>query len=181
MLNGFTKSCNVSNVAGISKIGLIPVKSITGITYDTTKTDDMKAVTMAAAAHFAEYEFNEDECEYQENFKAENGVRSVEQKLIFKLGSMSPTSRTAVEEIAQQSGCGLVAAVFRPNGEILIVGWDKPFEGGRPLRLQSTSGTTGKKLDDATGEEITLGRTSTVKAHYYIGEGAALFASTPQS
>lgn len=173
MLVGFANSCDSNDVAGIVKIGLIPVKSITAVTYDTTDADVIKTITMAASAKFAKYEFKEDECELQENYKNEN-CRSVEQKLVFKLGVMSSRSRTAVEEIAKASGCGMVAAVFRPSGEIQIVGWDKSFAGERPLRLQTTTGSTGKKLSDATGEEITLGRESTVKAHYYTGSGDAL-------
>lgn len=174
MLVGYEKSCDANDVAGVKMIGLIPVKSITAVTYDTTDTDVMKTITMAASAKFAKYKFKEDECEFQENYKNENCL-SVEQKLVFKLSAMSSKSRAAVEEIAKASGCGLVAAVFRPNGEIQIVGWDKSLSGERPLRLQTTTGTTGKKFSDPTGEEITLGRESTVKAHYFTGEGDALF------
>lgn len=179
MLKGFTKSCDTQQVAGIKKIGLIPAKSITAVSFDTDNADDIKTVTMKAAEVFAKYEFQEDECEFQENYKVENGIRSVEQKLIFKLTTMSSQTRAAVEEIAQASGCGLVAAVFLPSGEILLPGWDKSFDGERPLRLQSTTGTTGKKLSDVAGEEITMGRETTVKAHHYIGDGTALF--TPAS
>lgn len=181
LLKGFKNICESDNFAGIKKIGLIPVKSIKGVTFDTTDPEAVKALTLAADAVFVPYEFKEDECEFQENYKAENGVRSLEQKLIFKLGVMSPASRAATEEIASASSCGMVAAVFRPNGDIQIVGWDSKLDGERPLRLQSTTGTTGKKLADATGEEITLGRESVVKAHYYLGDGNALFTPVAQS
>lgn len=173
MLKGFTKTCGGKKTAGIMKIMLIPRNDITSVGYDVTDAAAIKTITMGSKSAFVKYEFLEDEAEFQENYKSENGIVSVEQKLTLKLGGMLPESRMAVEELAMASDCGLVAAVVR-NGKIQIVGWDAAFEGERPLRLQSTAGTSGKKLSDAAGEEITLGRESTEKAHYYIGEESAL-------
>lgn len=178
MLTGFRRTCEGKKTAGIKKIGLISAKSITGITYDTSDTDAIKSVAMKASEVFAKFDFKEDECEFQENYSSENGVVVVEQKLIFKLETMSPETRAAVEEIAVASGCGILAAITKPAGKTLLVGWDKDFDGERPLRLESTTGTTGKALSDASGEEITLSRKTTVKAHYYVGEESALYAAS---
>lgn len=174
MLKGFKKTCdNGKTTAGIVKVLIAKKGTITAATMDTADPEAYKSLTMKAGEGFVKYEFMEDECEFQENYKTENGITSVEQKLIFKLPGMTPETRNAVEEIAVASACGLEAAVCR-KGKVQIVGYDEEFKSERPLRLNATTGTTGKKLTDAAGEEITLSRETTDKARYYVGEESAL-------
>lgn len=172
MLNGFTKKCGRIS-AGVSKVLLITAPDFIGATFDTAEEDAVSAIMLAQGAHFVPYEFQEDECQFEENFKTENGIHAVEQKITFKLPGMTPESRRAVQEIADASYCGLIAAVVRPNGT-LISGFDKEFSKLRPLRLDTTTGTTGKALTDSAGEEVVLSRTATVKAPYFTGDVEAL-------
>ena len=174
MLKGFKKTCdNGKTTAGIAKVLIAKSGTITAVTMDTADTEAYKSITMKAGEGFIKYEFMEDECEFQENYKSENGITSVEQKLVFKLPGMTPETRNAVEEIAIASACGLEVAVCR-KGKIQIVGYDEEFGSERPLRLNASTGTTGKKLTDVSGEEITLSRETTEKARYYVGEESAL-------
>lgn len=178
MLKGFKKTCgNGKMTSGIVKVLIAKSGTITASTMDATDPEAYKSLTMKAGEGFAKYEFLEDECEFQENYKSENGITSVEQKLIFKLPGMTPETRNAVEEIAAASACGLESAVVR-KGKIQIVGHDEEFGSERPLRLNATTGTTGKKLTDAAGEEITLSRETTEKARYYVGEESALYPNS---
>lgn len=176
MLTGFTKKCGRVR-SGVMQLLLIPAPDFVDGTFDTTDTDAVSAVTLAKESHFTVYEFQKDECQYEENFKTENGIHAVEQKITFKLPGMTPQTRSAVQEIADASYCGLIAAVVRPDGN-LIVGFDKEFGKLRPLELDTTTGTTGKTLTDSAGEEIVLTRTSTVKAPYFVGEVDALTGGT---
>ncbi len=172
MLNGFTKKCGRVR-AGVKQLLLIQAPDFKGATFDTADEDAVSAVSFAENSHFMVYEFQEDECQYEENFKTENGIHAVEQKITFKLPGMTPETRRAVQEIADASYCGLIGAVIRPDGNILV-GFDKEFDKLRPLKLETTTGTTGKPLTDSTGEEVVLSRTSTEKAPYYIGDAKAL-------
>lgn len=172
MLNGYTKKCGRVR-AGIKQLLLIPAPDFIDGTFDTTDPDAVSAVTFAQNSHFISYQFQEDECQYEENFKTENGIHAVEQKITFKLPGMTPDTRKAVQEIVDASYCGLIGAIVRPDGN-LLVGFDEEFDKQRPLKLDTTTGTTGKALTDSAGEEVVLTRTSTVKAPYYIGEVKAL-------
>lgn len=174
MLKGFKKAdLNGKRNSGVMKLLIGPAEAIANVVMDTADKEAIKTITLKSGQNLAKYEFMEDECEFQENYKTENGISSLEQKVIFKLPGMSAETRNAVEEISRASATGLVAAVVRAN-KALIVGWDEVFENERPLHLNTTAGTTGKKLTDASGEELTLSRETTVKAHYYIGDISVL-------
>ncbi len=179
-LTGFTQACTSRSSAGVKRIGFVSVNDITGITMDTSDTSAIAAITLASGASFKKYQFMEDECEYQENVSRENGATAVTQNLIYKLACLNADTRKAVEEIMTESECGLVAVV-EMKGRAIIVGYDADMAGERPLRISSTTGTTGKALTDATGEEITLTRTTTVKAHYYVGTVDSLFVAASAS
>ncbi len=160
---GFQKTCG-KRTAGVVKIGLIDASDISSVIFSSSD-DTISAVTLNTGVNFARFEFDEDECEFQENGSRENNVISFEQNLIFKMSSMNSQTREAVEEIAEASYCGLVALVVMA-GRAMLVGWDKDMGSERPLKMASSTGTTGKALSDASGEEITISRTSTMKAQY---------------
>ncbi len=173
-LVGYNSSCGKKH-SGLTTIGLVPASDIKAVTIDPTgKT--CTAITLNAEAKLATYQFKEDEAEYKESVKTENGMYSVEQTLTFKTPDMSPESRAAVDEIIEASYCGVVALIKRVNDTCMIIGWDEMHEGTRPLRLSGAEGTTGKKFTDEQTEEITLSRTGTTKAYYYTGDTAALFS-----
>lgn len=176
MLTGFSKKCGRVR-AGVVQLLLIQTPDFTDATFDTSDPDAVAAVSFAKDSRFTPYEFSEDECQFEENFKTENGIHVVEQKITFKMPGMTPETRKAVQEISDASYCGLIGAVIRPDGN-LIVGYDKDFGKNRPLKLDTTTGTTGKALTDSAGEEVVLARTSTMKAPYYVGDVSALTGET---
>ncbi|MFI3306547.1 MAG: hypothetical protein R3Y68_08580 [Rikenellaceae bacterium] len=166
---GFQKTCG-KRTAGVVKIGLIDAAEVEDVTFDTDGT--ITAVTVTSGKCFSRFEYDEDECEFQENASRENNVVSVAQNLIFKMSGMTQETRTATEEVMDASYCGLFAIV-NMVGRAVLVGWDADLGSERPLKLASTTGTTGKALSDASGEEITISRTSTIKAHYFASADLA--------
>lgn len=179
MLTGFTRKCGRVR-AGVAQLLLIQAPEVIEATFDTTDPEAVSAVSITKDSHFTLYEFSEDECQFEENFKTENGIHVVEQKITFKLPGMTPDTRKAVQEIADASYCGLIGAVIRPDGNVLA-GYDKDFGKNRPLRLDTSTGSTGKALTDSAGEEVVLARTSTVKAPYYVGDVSALLGEVPSA
>lgn len=168
MLTGYKSVCG-RNDGGVVSVHLVPVQSVKEVTLDTTKKA-VTAITLEAGAKFVEYEFGEDTCEFRENGTFENNAYSVEQALQFKLTAMNEESRTAVEEIAEASYCGLLGVVRLPNGEARVMGYSEIYNLRRPVRLQSAEGTTGQAFTDEHGEDVTVGSIQPSKALSFTGD-----------
>lgn len=175
-LTGFIKVCTKSN-GGILTIGLIEKSAFVGATLDAT-SDNYSAITVAASKKFLKYEFQEDEAEFKEDSKFENNSAAVTKYVIFKIPNMNAESRKAVQEIIDASYCGMIAIVTTPSGETFLVGYGEDVKAERPLRLSQSSGTTGKKMTDARGEEVTLSCEHTEKSRLFTGETAPLYEGT---
>lgn len=165
-LTGYTRLCTDKIRSGVVKIGLVAAPDVTSF---TATSGSISAIALASGVSFAKYEFAENECEYKESAKVENGVSSVTQSLVFKLPAMNATTRTAVQELIDGANCGLFALVFLPSGGKVVAGYDTVFAKERPLRVATVEGTTGKAISDAQGEEITLSREGAEKALYFTG------------
>ena len=158
--------------------GLIEKENFKGATLDAD-SDAYSAITLAAQSAFSKYEFLEDEAEFKEDTKRENGSVVITKSLVFKLPTMNAASRKAVQEIIDASYCGLVAVVITPNGDAFVVGYGEDVKLERPLRISQSTGTTGKKFSDANGDEVTLTCDHTEKSRIYSGDTDALFTAAP--
>ena len=156
ILTGYTKVCKKTS-GGVLTIGLIEKENFKGATLDAD-SDAYSAITLAAQSAFSKYEFLEDEAEFKEDTKRENGSVVITKSLVFKLPTMNAASRKAVQEIIDASYCGLVE---------------------RPLRISQSTGTTGKKFSDANGDEVSLTCDHTEKSRIYSGDTDALFTAAP--
>ena len=150
ILTGYTKVCKKTS-GGVLTIGLIEKENFKGATLDAD-SDAYSAITLAAQSAFSKYEFLEDEAEFKEDTKRENGSVVITKSLVFKLPTMNAASRKAVQEIIDASYCGLVAVVITPNGDAFVVGYGEDVKLERPLRISQSTGTTGKKFSDANGD-----------------------------
>lgn len=177
ILTGYTKVCKKAS-GGVLTIGLIEKENFQGATLDD-ESGAYTALTLAAKSAFSKYEFLEDEAEFKEDTKRENGSVVITKSLVFKLPTMNAASRKAVQEIIDASYCGLVAVVITPNGDAFVVGYGEDVKLERPLRISQSTGTTGKKLSDANGDEVTLTCDHTEKSRIYSGDTDALFTAAP--
>lgn len=173
ILTGYKKVCKKAS-GGVLTIGLIEKENFKGATLDAD-SDAYSAITLAAQSAFSKYEFLDDEAEFKEDTKRENGSAVVTKSLVFKLPAMNAASRKAVQEIIDASNCGLVAVVITPNGDSFVVGYGEDVKLERPLRISQSTGTTGKKFGDASGDEVTLTCDHTEKSRLYSGDTDALF------
>lgn len=179
MITGFKKVCGKNN-GGVLTIGLIEAENFTGATVDSA-SNGYSALTLASQKYFKKYEFMEDEAEFKEDTKFENGSASVTKSIIFKIPGMNGESGKAVQEIIDASYCGLIAVVTTPAGKTFLVGYGEDVKKERPLKLTQSAGTTGKKLTDAHGEEITIACEHTEKSRVYSGDLEDLFAPPAES
>jgi hypothetical protein len=125
---------------------------------------------MDGLAVFYKYEFEQDSCEFKEDVAiTDTMAKMVTHSLEFKLDRMNEDARLEIEALADASPCGLLAIVMDANAQMWVLGYSEKFLKERPLRLKTAAGTTGKKLDDANGETLTLMSTDTSKARQFTG------------
>ena len=91
ILTGYTKVCKKTS-GGVLTIGLIEKENFKGATLDAD-SDAYSAITLAAQSAFSKYEFLEDEAEFKEDTKRENGSVVITKSLVFKLPTMNAQSR----------------------------------------------------------------------------------------
>lgn len=178
-LTGYKKTCG-KQTGGVRSLFLIEKDNIKALTIEAAKKA-YSAIVLVAAAAFAKYDFKEDEAEFKETTKAENGSIMVTQEISFVLPKMGEASRIAVEEIADISPCGLVGVVVDNMGNARVVGFNEEQKDSRPLRLSQAEGTTGKALSDVSAETVTLTCNTTEKAYLFTGDTDALTTPAVES
>lgn len=161
---------------GIRMLGLIERSEIAEVTAQGSTTE-FTAITFEEGCCFSKYEFREDEAVYKESVSVSNGARIVTHELSFLLDKMGSECSAAVSAIAEAADEGLIAIVQTTNGDTFLVGYSQEFGKERPLRLDSSDGTTGKQLSDGTSEVVTLSSTDVAKARIFAGDLNALFVS----
>jgi len=172
-LIGYKRDCKKSP-GGVLSIYLAMMSDIKSATLDA-QSGAYSAIEMAATAgKFKRYEFSEDDAEFKESVKFENGARSADISIQFKLPTMDSASRAAVDEIMEQSYCGLVGIVKLGNGEMRLLGYNETEKKDRPLRMRTAESTTAKKPSDPHGEDVTLGCEHSEKSRLFTGDADAL-------
>jgi hypothetical protein len=151
-LTGYTQTCALQS-GGVKKLHLAIVADVASFTF---ATPDYSAATMVNTKVFKEYQFELDSFELKEDVTIENKCKKIVHSIVFFLAKLSSTLRAAVDEIATNSDCGLIAIAEDNNGNKWVLGYSENFLKVRPLYLKSGAGTTGKKLTDANGVTLTL-------------------------
>lgn len=151
-LTGYTRACGMQSGGG-KKLYLAEAPNVTSF----TKTQEAySAVTMESGKLFKVYDFDPDSMEIVEEVAVENNSMKVVHRIVWDMMKLSATARTAVEEIALASACGLIAIAEDNNAVLWVIGYSENHLKTRPLELKSAKGTTGKKLTDTNKWELTL-------------------------
>ena len=162
---GITKSC-VSRSGGLLEIHLANVEDVDTF---TLTSGVYTAVTMNASAVFFKFEFEQDTAEYRENVTMENGSIAATHEVEMFIGGLTATNRDRLQEIADQSVCGMIGIVKDANGVFWVVGYSETALKERPLRLLTDASATGKAFTDLVGSTVTLQSVDGDKALTFTG------------
>ena len=166
-LIGYQRKAERKN-GGIRTLGLIAASDVTSVSY-SEEDRALFELTLAAEKKFTKYEFREDEAEYSENISLVHHSPVVTHELRFVLDKMGSDSILSLSEE------GLIAVVRTMNDDIFLVGYSPRFEKERPLRVESVTSTTGKKLREETTTTVVLQSIDTDLALPFIDDFDTLF------
>jgi len=159
----FSKTCT-DRSGGIKTLWLADIASVDSFTLASGSTTTYDTITMTSGALFYAIEFEQDLGEFRETVSRENNSTIVEQEIEFFLPVLNETSRTAVQNMLDSSGCGFIAVVQDVNDTKWVVGYSPTFLKTRPCRVISDASSTGKALNDPTGATVVIGCKSKTKA-----------------
>lgn len=165
-LTGYRRTCGRCN-GGIRSVALVGADAVAGVERDPA-TGGYTAITLAEGAAFALYRFREDQAEYTETVSTDEGPVLVEHALEMMLERMDGASARAVQELCGAGG--VVALVTTNSGVTLLVGYSDRFGARYPLRLNRSSGESGRRPTDDTAERVVLRSADTAKARVFTGE-----------
>lgn len=155
-LAGYARTCGF-NSGGAKFLHMAIVADVTSFTLGTlTAAEKYATVTMETGKVFKKYEFEPDTFEIKEDVSIENNSMKVVQSIEWFVAKMSPEGRALVNEIAQESACGMIAIAEDSNGNKWVMGYSQNFVKERPMRLKTSNATSGKKLSDTAGYTIKL-------------------------
>jgi len=151
-LTGFIKTCG-AKAAGVLSVWVAKKDDVTSF---TLTSGEYSAVTMNGANLFKEYDFKKDEAELKIGTTRENGSKMVANTVDFFVDELSTTSQAAIDELANESNCGLIVIVGDNNGNKWVLGYSETHGKKRPAELLTGEATTGRVLTDQNGEVVTL-------------------------
>ena len=116
---------------------------------------------MESAKVFFKFSFDEDSAEHRFNATVENQSTQVTNEIEFYLGKLSTLMRARLQELLDQSPCGLVAVVEDNNGVKWVYGYTENHPStsavqGRPLMVSNIEATSGKVFTDGNGANVVL-------------------------
>jgi hypothetical protein len=151
-MTGFTKVC-AAHSAGINTIHFCKNSDLTSM---TATSEIYTTITMDTTNVFTPYEFETDSAELSVESVRENGAQKHVSTLTFKLDQMTSATRIGLQELFDESDCGMVAIVTDSNGLMQVLGYSETHAKARPLRVVSGEAKTGKALTDENGASLTL-------------------------
>ncbi len=166
-LLGYNPACG-SRSGSVNKLYLALASEVDSLSlasgekfYDT--------ITMTATNVFKEYKFEKDTAELRFSDSRENGSFKSDAVIEIMMPKLSQASRDAIQEIADNSNCGLIAIVEDANGNKWVVGYSEKHAKARPLEMRTNEGTVGKGLTDANGDTLILGCDAGEKFRTFTG------------
>jgi len=166
-LLGYAPACG-SRSGSIKAIWIALAAEVTSFTLATSEKF-YDTVTMESSNVFKKYEFERDTAELKFSDVFENRSFKSTASLEVMLKGLQEDSRDAIEELAANSNCGLIAIVEDANGKKWVIGYTEKHGKTRPLELLTNEGTSGKGLTDANGDVLTLGCDSGEKYRLFTG------------
>jgi hypothetical protein len=166
-LVGFTKTC-AAHSGGINTIYFMVKADLTSMTL-ASGLDYYDTITPVSAKVFIKYEFEEDTANLVIESIRENGAAKHSATLEFKMAKLTKEVRTSLQELFDESDCGMVGIVVDSNGNNTVIGYSEGHLLARPLRVQSANSSTGAGLTDENGVTLTLGCDSKSAPHFFVG------------
>lgn len=149
---GFTKLCEPKSGA-IVEIFLANQQDVDTF---TLTGDKYSAVVMEAGKVFFKFELERDSANRVENASFENRSLKIDHIIEWFLPKLTTDARNRLQEIYDQSSCGLFAIAKDGNGLFWVVGFSEKFGKERPLELQTGAGDSGKAFTDANGTTLSI-------------------------
>ncbi|PIQ25665.1 hypothetical protein COW64_13965 [bacterium (Candidatus Blackallbacteria) CG18_big_fil_WC_8_21_14_2_50_49_26] len=116
---------------------------------------------MESGKVFFKFGFDEDTAEHRFNATVENQSTQVTNEVEFYLGKLSTLMRARLQELLDQSPCGLVFIVEDNNGVKWVYGYTENHPStsavqGRPLMVSNIEAASGKVFTDPNGANVVL-------------------------
>lgn len=163
-MTGFTQTCAAYS-GGVNTIHLALVADVTSMTL-ASAADYYDTITMASSNVFKAYDFDEDTAKLTTETVYENGATKTTINIEFKLGRMTKETRTAFQEMLDDSACGMIGIVTTGNGDMIVAGYSEAHTTNRPLRVASGAGDTGNELTSENGQTVVLSCQLKTLPHY---------------
>lgn len=156
---GFSKTCTARS-GGVKNIWITNRSDIAAAGFTLT-SGEYSAVTMESGKVFFKFGFDEDTAEHRFSATVENQSTQVTNEVEFYLGKLSTLMRARLQEILDQSPCGLVAIVEDNNGVKWVYGYTENHPStsavqGRPLMASTIEAASGKVFTDPNGSNVIL-------------------------
>ena len=150
----------------LKNLYLISASDVTSMTESTSGSGTFDTITLASSsAVWYEFQGYQDTVEFRETAEGEGGAYVVTQEIELFIPPLSLANRDAIQDIMDESDCGLIAAIKDANDIVWIVGYSQEFGKTRPCRLVSDNTTTNKVFNEKPGSTIVLRAISPVKAY----------------
>ena len=149
---GFTKVCS-KNVPGNSVVWLTESDNIASV---TVATGEITALTMATGKTFSVFDVDQDTLIRMEEGTGTGHNMSYVHSVEFALSKPSTHVRTAINNLADASPCGIVALIKDGNGTYWLEGYNEVDLLERGLKLVQDNTTSGTAPDDAEGSKSVI-------------------------
>lgn len=126
-------------------------------------------LTPKAGKVFQEFQFELDTAERRQTASLENGSLSILHEIEFFVKKLTTAQRNAIQEIYDESGCGIISVVKDANALQWLSGYSVKFTTLRPLRLLSGTELSGKAFTDLNGETVIIQSTDNTKDLEFTG------------
>lgn len=126
-------------------------------------------ITPKGGKVFQEFQFEQDTAERRQTASLENGSLSILHEIEFFVKKLTTEQRNAIQEIYDESGCGIISIFKDSNALHWLSGYSVKFTTLRPLRIASGTELSGKAFTDLNGETVILSSTDNTKDLEFTG------------
>ena len=156
LTGGLTLSCATAQAAGIKELYAIDIADLTSFTLASGSTSEYDTITLVTAKFWQKFEFEQDQAEFRENVEAARGSHKVTHEVEIFINGLAATYRDAIQELIDNSPCGLILLVKDNNDVVHVMGYSEDFAKTRPARVSSVANTTLKALAEIPGSTVVL-------------------------
>jgi len=162
----YTTSCSTARRGGVAAVRVIPQAALDTVT-KTSGQSDYGTVSFASGyTGWYKIDFEEDTAEWTETVDGPKANYMVTEEVTFLMAGLSRASRDYIEDLMDDSPCGVFMLITDGNGVNWLLGYTDDFTTDRPMKLVSVEGKTGTMFnDEEVGSKLTFRATSGELAH----------------